>query len=322
MNVLVTGGTGFIGRWVVGKLLKDGQKVWIVDNLSNSSIENVNEFIGNENLKGLRIIDLKDRQSIQDLFSSIKFDICYHLGASINVQDSIDDPETTFKNDTLATFYLLEECRNYHVKLVFMSTCMVYEKAYSDDGINEKSPTKPASPYAGSKIAAENMVLSYFFSYGLPVVVLRPFNTYGPFQRTGGEGGVVSIFIHNKLKGLPINIYGDGTQTRDLLYVEDCADFVVEAGYNNLLNGEIINAGSGKDISINDLATKISKKQVPIYHIPHIHPQSEIPKLLCNFQKAEKIMLWKPKITIDEGLQKTEEWIKKTIANVSDSSNG
>ncbi|WP_129691773.1 NAD-dependent epimerase/dehydratase family protein [Gottfriedia acidiceleris] len=321
MNVLVTGGTGFIGRWVVGRLLKDQQKVWIVDNLSNSTIENIMEFIDDENLKGLRIIDLKDRESIQELFSNIKFDICYHLGASINVQDSIDDPEITFQNDTIATFYLLEECKKYQVKIVFMSTCMVYDKANNDEGINESSTTKPTSPYAGSKIAAESMVLSYFFSYGLPAVVLRPFNTYGPFQKTGGEGGVVSIFIHNKLNGKPINIYGDGTQTRDLLYVEDCADFVVEAGYNDLLNGEIINAGSGKDISINDLANKISQKQVPIYHIPHIHPQSEIQKLLCNFQKAENIMRWSPKVSIDEGILRTETWIKTKLSKESDSRN-
>ncbi|MNI32687.1 UDP-glucose 4-epimerase [compost metagenome] len=313
MNILVTGGTGFIGRWVVGRLLRDGHKVWVIDNLANSSLENVNEFLDNKNLQMVKIMDLKDREPLHGLFRETTFELCYHLAASINVQDSIDDPETTFNNDTVATFYLLEECRRQQVKIVFMSTCMVYARASDEHGIDEQSPIKPASPYAGAKIAAENMVLSYFFAYGLPAVVVRPFNTYGPFQRTGGEGGVVAIFIHNKLKGEPLNIYGEGTQSRDLLYVADCADFVVEAGYSDQLNGEIVNAGTGKDISINQLAELISKEQVPIHHIPHIHPQSEIQKLLCNFQKAEKTLSWTPKVTIEEGIKQTEKWIQSTF---------
>lgn len=313
MNILVTGGTGFIGRWVVGRLLRDGQKVWVVDNLANSSLDNLNEYQDNENLQRVKIMDLKDRESLNELFQDTTFDLCYHLAASINVQDSIDDPETTFNNDTVATFYLLEECRKQQVKIVFMSTCMVYARAGDEHGIDELSPIKPASPYAGAKIAAENMVLSYFFAYGLPAVVVRPFNTYGPFQRTGGEGGVVAIFIHNKLKGEPLNIYGDGTQSRDLLYVEDCADFVVEAGYNDQLNGEIVNAGTGQDISINHLATLISNGQMPIHHIPHIHPQSEIQRLLCNFQKAEKTLSWTPRVSIEEGIKQTEKWIQSTF---------
>ncbi|WP_150271186.1 NAD-dependent epimerase/dehydratase family protein [Paenibacillus tepidiphilus] len=313
MNILVTGGTGFIGRWVVGRLLKDGQKVWVIDNLANSSLDNLQEYQDNEHLQRVSIMDLKDREALTALFRDTAFDLCYHLAASINVQDSIDDPETTFNNDTLATFYLLEECKKQQVKLVFMSTCMVYARADDELGITEESPIKPASPYAGAKIAAENMVLSYYFAYGLPVVVVRPFNTYGPYQKTGGEGGVVAIFIHNKLKKEPLNIYGNGTQTRDLLYVEDCADFVVEAGYSDRLNGEIVNAGTGKDISINHLAELISGGQAPIHHIPHIHPQSEIQKLLCNFRKAEKTLSWTPRVTIEEGIKQTEKWIQSSF---------
>ncbi|KHL93563.1 NAD-dependent dehydratase [Paenibacillus sp. IHB B 3415] len=313
MNILVTGGTGFIGRWVVGRLLRDGHNVWVIDNLANSTLDNLNEFAGNENLQRVKIMDLKDRESLMELFRETPFDLCYHLAASINVQDSIDDPETTFNNDTVATFYLLEECRKQQVKIVFMSTCMVYARASDEHGIDEQSPIKPASPYAGAKIAAENMVLSYYFAYGLPVVVVRPFNTYGPFQRTGGEGGVVAIFIHNKLKGESLNIYGDGTQSRDLVYVEDCADFVVEAGYSDQLHGEIVNAGTGKDITINHLAELISNGQAPIHHIPHIHPQSEIQKLLCNSQKAEKTLFWTPKVTIEEGIKQTEQWIQSAF---------
>lgn len=312
MKVLVTGGTGFIGRWVVKRLLDDQHEVWILDNLTNSEKKNIDEFKNHTHLKSFIQSDIKDEKTIGELFQMVKFDICYHLAASINVQDSIDDPKTTFENDVIGTFKILEQCKRNNVKIVFMSTCMVYDRATKQSGISEIDMVKPASPYAGSKIAAENMVLSYYYAYGLPVVVVRPFNTYGPFQKTGGEGGVVAIFINNKLDGKLLNIYGDGKQTRDLLYVEDCADFVVTAGYLDKANGHIINAGTGKDISINDLAMLVSKNSAVIKHIPHIHPQSEIQKLLCDYSKAKKLLNWESQISLEEGIRRTEEWIKVT----------
>jgi len=308
MKVLVTGGAGFIGRWVVKKLLEDRHEVWVLDDLSNGRKENLDEFAGHPGLKEFRVGDIKDRDGLASLFRD-GFDICYHLAASINVQDSIDDPGTTFNNDVIGTFNVLEECRKNGTKMVFMSTCMVYDRAMSDEGIDEKWPTKPASPYAGAKIAGENMVLSYYYAYGLPTVVIRPFNTYGPFQKSSGEGGVVAIFIKRQLEGETLNIYGDGTQTRDLLYVEDCARFVVEAGYSDKVNGEIVNAGLGRDISINDLAMLIAGSKDRIKHVPHIHPQSEIPKLLCNYTKAKKLLGWEPKVTLEEGISRTRDWI-------------
>jgi nucleoside-diphosphate-sugar epimerase len=306
---LVTGGAGFIGRWVVKKLLDDGHKVWVLDDLSNGQRKNIEEFMQNSNFAGFVEGDIKNIPVLETLFEN-KFDICYHLAASINVQDSIDDPGTTFQNDVVGTFNVLEQCRKYNTKIVFMSTCMVYDRANDEKGITEIHPTKPASPYAGSKIAGENMVLSYWYAYKLPAVVIRPFNTYGPMQKSSGEGGVVAIFIKRNLEGLPLNIYGDGFQTRDLLYVEDCAEFVVQAGYSDKVNGEIVNAGLGKDISINDLAFLIAKDKEKIVHVPHIHPQSEISKLLCNYQKARELLGWTPKVSLEEGIKKTEEWIK------------
>ncbi|MCJ7841379.1 GDP-mannose 4,6-dehydratase [Lederbergia sp. NSJ-179] len=310
MKILVTGGAGFIGRWVTKRLLEDQHHVWVVDNLANSSTTNIEEFIYYDHFQGFTKGDIKDKGVIEDLFKKGEFDICYHLAASINVQDSIDDPSTTFENDTIGTFHVLELCKKYNTKLVFMSTCMVYDQAQSEKGISELDPIKPASPYAGAKIAAENMVLSYYHAYGLPVVVVRPFNTYGPFQKTGGEGGVVAIFIHHQLAGKSLNIYGDGTQTRDLLYVEDCADFVVTAGYSDQANGQIINAGTGRDIAIHDLASLIAKDASRIRHVEHIHPQSEIPKLLCNYEKARRLLNWEPKVSLEKGIKRTEQWIK------------
>ncbi|NOU66726.1 NAD-dependent epimerase/dehydratase family protein [Paenibacillus sp. LMG 31461] len=310
MNILLTGGAGFIGRWVTKRLLQDGHAVWIMDDLSNGSKGNLSEFLHHLGLKEIIVGDIKDESLLEALFTANKFDICYHLGASINVQDSIDDPRTTFNNDTVGTFNIMEQCRKHQVKVVFMSTCMVYDRCTDEEGITELHPTKPASPYAGSKIAAENMVLSYYYAYNLPVVVIRPFNTYGPFQKTGGEGGVVAIFINNKLAGKDLNIYGEGTQTRDLLYVDDCARFVVEAGYSDRVNGHIVNAGLGRDISVNDLAKLVVGDVSRIKHVPHIHPQSEIQKLLCNYSKAKELLGWEPKVTLEEGISRTEEWIQ------------
>jgi UDP-glucose 4-epimerase len=312
MNILVTGGAGFIGRWVVKRLLEEKHHVWIIDDLSNGRKENIQEFEGTPLLKELIVGDIKDEALLEQVFAAVPFDICYHLGASINVQDSIDDPRTTFNNDTLGTFNVLEQCRKYETKIVFMSTCMVYDRCLNKTGITEEHPIKPASPYAGSKIAAENMVLSYYHTYGLPVVVVRPFNTYGPFQKSGGEGGVVAIFILKKIAGETLDIYGEGTQTRDLLYVEDCARFVVETGFADQVNGEIVNAGLGEDISINDLAKLIAQDSSRIKHVPHIHPQSEIQKLLCNYSKAKELLAWTPTISLEEGIKKTEEWIRRS----------
>ncbi|MED1872991.1 SDR family NAD(P)-dependent oxidoreductase [Brevibacillus borstelensis] len=311
MNVLVTGGAGFIGRWVVKRLLEDGHQVWVLDDLSNGRRENIAELETHPGFKQFVQGDIKNEETLEALFSS-QFEICYHLGASINVQDSIDDPRTTFNNDTVGTFYIMEQCRKHNVKVVFMSTCMVYDRCSDEKGITEEHPIKPASPYAGSKIAGENMVLSYYYAYGLPTVVIRPFNTYGPFQKTGGEGGVVAIFLKQKLNGGTLNIYGEGTQTRDLLYVEDCARFVVEAGYSDAVNGHIVNAGLGRDISINELAMMIVQDQNRIRHVEHIHPQSEIQKLLCNYDKATKLLGWKPEVSLEEGIRRTEEWIGST----------
>jgi nucleoside-diphosphate-sugar epimerase len=198
-------------------------------------------------------------------------------------------------------------------RLVFMSTCMVYDRA-ADRGIAEDHPTRPASPYAASKIAAENLVLSYYHAYRMPAKVIRPFNTYGPFQKRNSEGGVVAIFLARDLGGHTLFVKGDGTQTRDLLYVEDCARFVVRAAQTSAGDGEIINAGLGTDISVRDLAALASDPTqgghgVPVRHVEHDHPQAEIPKLLCDNAKAARVLDWRPAVGLAEGLRRTRAWI-------------
>jgi dTDP-glucose 4,6-dehydratase len=308
MKVLVTGGAGFIGRWVVKKLLEEGHFVKVLDNLSNGSLGNLSEFTENPSLE-VKVGDVKNIKTVTSVFRQ-KYDIVIHLAADIIVQDSIDNPRKVFENDVIGTFNVLEASRKARAKFVFMSTCMVYDTVSSTGAISELHPTKAASPYAGAKLAGENLVQSYYHAYGLPVTILRPFNTYGPYQKSTGEGGVVSIFIHRELHCNSLNIYGDGKQTRDFMYVEDCAEFVVRAAMSDRCSGEIINAGLGKDVTINELAYLICKDKSRIKHVEHIHPQSEIPNLVCDRSKAKKLLGWEPRTSLEEGIKKISKFIE------------
>lgn len=304
---LVTGGAGFIGSWVVEKLVEEGYEVIVMDNLSNGTLENLETV---KNKVEIIVEDITNRKAVREVFKK-DIDACLHLAAAINVHQSIEDPEKTFNDDVLGTFYLLEEARKHDAKFVFASTCMVYDTG--NEAISEKHPTKPASPYAGAKLAGENMVLSYYHAYGLPATVLRPFNTYGPRQRADEWGGaVIPRFIRLKLEGKPLTIYGSGEQTRDLLYVEDCAEFIIKAAFSDKSNGEIINAGTGQDIKIKDLALLIAGSEDRTVNVPHPHPQSEIWKLQCDPSKAKKLLGWEARTSLEEGIKRTEEWIIKT----------
>lgn len=310
MRALVTGGAGFIGRHVVDKLLTEGHKVWVIDNLSNGRYENILGLIEQKNFIEFYPRDIKENLLLEYIFQN-KFDVVYHLASSINVQDSINNPKNTFDNTVTGTFNLLCQCQKYNTKFVYINTCMIYDTTINTEGIDENHPIKLTSPYAGAKYSAENLVCSFSYTYKLPSSVIRLFNTYGPYQKTNSEGGVVSVFIKNKIEGKCLNIFGDGNQTRDLLYVDDAASSIVMVGASEHVNGEIINVGAGSDISINNLAKLIVHDTSKINHIEHIHPQSEISKLLCDYSKANKLVGWKPTVSLNEGLCLTEKWIKQ-----------
>ena len=312
MRVLVTGAAGFIGRWVVGELLARGHTVLPVDSLVAGDLTNLDEFAGQPGLLPFEEGDVRDAAACRRWTGSV--DAVAHLAASISVQDSIDDPATTFENDVVGTFQILEGARASGARVLFMSTCMVYDRASSPAGIAETDPTKPASPYAASKLAGEALTLSYWHAYGLPTTVVRPFNTYGPFQRSVGEGGVVAIFTRLSLQGDTLRIYGDGTQTRDLLYASDCARFVCDALLSDAVTGRILNAGTGADVSVNALAAAIEPDPSRIVRVEHIHPQSEIAVLRCDAREAERLLGWRPEVPLDEGLRRVRSWMSDRVA--------
>jgi UDP-glucose 4-epimerase len=308
-TVAVTGAAGFIGRWVVDELLERGYTVRGLDNLSNGSQRNVAAFEDSERFE-LTVGDVADRGVVSELLDD-DTDACIHLAAEIDVQESLDDPQGHFETNVVGTERVLEACRETDTRLGLVGTCMVYDMAESEEGIDESHPVKPASPYAGSKLAAENLAESYYHGYNLPVTVLRPFNTYGPFQKTGMAGGVVSIFTSRDIEGEPLKIFGDGTQTRDLMYVTDCARFIVEGTFSEAAEGEIINAGTGSDVSVNELAELIAREETAIKHVEHHHPQSEVQKLLCNPEKANELLDWEPEVSLEEGIDRLREWLQE-----------
>jgi len=260
----------------------------------------------------------------------------FHLAASIHVQRSIDDPAPTFRNEAEGTLAVLEACRKQYFesngldiaakhfdydrdvprlvrrapRVAVMSTCMVYDLA-GDHAIAESHPYRPASPYAAAKIGADMLAVSYAKSYRMPVTVVRPFNTYGPYQKSNSEGGVVSIFLKRDIAREPLLVKGSGEQTRDLLYVEDCADFIARALMSEQVEGEIVNAGTGQDVRVVDLAKMCVTGDNRVEHIAHDHPQAEIMKLLCDPSKARRLLGWTPKVSLTEGLARTRQWLEQ-----------
>jgi len=304
MKFLVTGGAGFIGRWVIKRLIEEGHHIDVLDDLSNGSRANLAEFDGTECLKNLVVADVCDKAAVEKMFDKAP-DICIHLAAQINVQESIENPQKAFSVNLEGARNILEAAKRQSTKVIVVSTCMVYD---SGTAISETHRVNPKSPYAESKLRAEKLALEYWQKYKLPVTVLRPFNTYGPFQRTDAEGGVISIFLKNCINNEPISIFGSGEQTRDFLFVEDCASFILEAALSNDAVGEIINAGTGREISINRLAKMISPHK--IRYTRHPHPQSEIMRLVCDYSKARKLLGWKPQTPLEEGIKKLNDWLR------------
>jgi nucleoside-diphosphate-sugar epimerase len=336
MRCLVTGGAGFIGRWLVARLLARGHEVMAIDDLSNGRRENVREFEGAAGWLGLLVGDVKDHAFVEGVFAKGAWDAVFHLAASIHVQKSIDDPEPTFKNEAEGTLQVLEACRRQFFaangldaasksfdyerdvprltrrtpRVAVMSTCMVYDLA-GGAAIAETHPYRPASPYAAAKIGADMLAVSYAKSYRMPVTVVRPFNTYGPFQKSNSEGGVVSIFLKRDIGGEPLLVKGTGEQTRDLLYVEDCAEFIARAMAAEAAEGEIINAGTGSDIAVTELAKLCASAGNTVQNVAHDHPQAEIMKLLADSSKAKRLLDWEAEVSLVDGLARTRRWLEE-----------
>ncbi|MGR3762797.1 NAD-dependent epimerase/dehydratase family protein [Rossellomorea sp. NS-SX7] len=302
MKILVTGGGGFIGSQLVETLLAAGHTPIILDNFSNGRKENLPEGVTcyNRNL-------LSDK--VEKIFKKEKPDIVMHLAAQVSVAKSLENPAEDAAVNVLGTVRLLGYSVKYGVKkFIFSSSSAVY--GTTDEVLTEDAATSPISFYGTSKLVSESYIKLFGTSYGLPYTILRYANVYGPRQRSDGEGGVISIFIEQLLNGETPVIYGDGTQTRDFVFVEDVARA-------NLLaidhaDNEIINIGTNTQTSINLLYTLLSSQLdttgTPTYEetrdgdILHSH--------LANMKALDRLK-WEPQFDLITGLEKTVEYFKR-----------
>ena len=302
MNILVTGGAGFIGSHVVDCLVAGGHKVAIIDNLSAGVEKNVNSAAK------FYKADMNDVPSLDKIFFDWKPEVVYHMAAQIDVRISMKDPVYDADQNILGSLRLLECCKEHHVKkIIFASTggAIYGEQDYFP--ADEKHPVNPVSPYGIGKLTVEKYLYYYKVQYGLSYVALRYANVYGPRQNSKGEAGVVAIFSQRLLNKEPAMIYGDGKQTRDFVFVSDVAN------YNRLaIDPEIegiFNVGTGVETSINEIYTQISTlagmNTPPLYE--KAKPGEQV-RSVINPNRAVVRFGVKPEISIVEGLKKTVEW--------------
>ncbi|MEM3615078.1 MAG: NAD-dependent epimerase/dehydratase family protein [Candidatus Methanomethylicia archaeon] len=254
MRILVTGGAGFIGSHIVGRLLKDGFEVSVLDNFCSGLLENISSYFD----MGLKLFE-GDVSSMKvfDELSKYSFDVIIHLAALISVDESCKFPLKYHHVNVDGTLNVLEFARRVGVdKFIFASSAAVYGDPIHLP-INELHPLNPRSIYAASKVEGEFFVKVYSKLYGFKSTSLRIFNVYGPRQRLNDYSGVIRIFLDNAFNGKPLTIYGDGMQVRDFIYVDDVVDVIMKFIYAEDFVFDVYNVGTGKPTRIIDLAKLI-----------------------------------------------------------------
>jgi len=307
-KVIVTGGAGFIGSWLTEALVQLGCNVLVVDDLSSGKLENLRNVTRN-----IQIIkaDISQQEALENI--NAKVDIIFHLAALACVPESVQNPKRTFESNVIGTFNLLQWMRKLskEARLIFASSAAVYgEPRYVP--IDEEHPLSPTSPYGASKISGEAHCKIFNEVYGVKTSILRLFNTYGPRQ----PRYVVYDFLHKLLinRENKLVVLGNGKQIRDLTFVTDTVEGILSAATSEDAVGEIINIGSGNSITIEDLARKILQmlklQNLPI-EFTHKSWEGDVSRIVADISKAQKLLGFKPKTSIDKGIREEINWFKE-----------
>ena len=306
-NVLVTGGAGFIGSELVRQLAGRGDRVVIVDNLANGRRENVEEILSDR--VSLLELDIRNSDAVRPYLRGV--DVVYHL-ACLGVRHSVHSPVENHEVNATATLSLLRGARAAGVpRFVYISSSEVYGTARWAP-MSEEHPTFPCTVYGASKLAGECYTRAYHKTYGYPTVVVRPFNTYGPRSHHEGDSGeVIPKFLLRSLAGRPLIVFGDGTQTRDFTYVADTAAGILAAGEHPEAIGETINLGSGREVSVAELARLVAQVTGAGGEVQHDEPRpGDVLRLCADMTRARALLGYEPRITLEDGLRHLLAWYR------------
>lgn len=297
-KVLVTGGSGFIGSHIVDELLEKRHEVVSLD------------IIGSD-FSTYRFCDIQHFDSVQRCFSSFLPDYVIHCAAKARIQPSLADPVATYRTNVMGTVNILEACRQFKVrKIVYSGSSSVYGGYGPDDlSLNETLKPFPLNTYAYTKWMAELAIEQYVKNYGIKAVILRYFNVYGPRQPSEGQyATVIGIFLRQMKNNEPFTIVPDGNQKRDFTYVSDVVRANILAMELDLIcGGEIINIGSGKNYSILEVADIIGGPDYPrVFIAPRM---GEARETLADIKRAEAFLVWKPEVSLEQGIKILKEQI-------------
>ena len=310
MKILVTGGAGFIGSHIVDRLVEKAHEVHVLDNLITGRQEYVHQKAT------LHQMDIRDDQ-VERLFQREEYEVLIHQAAQLDVRKSVHSPDYDADVNILGFLNCMEAGRKHNLKrVVFASTGgAIYgdpEYVPQDEG----HPLRPISPYGITKLTTENYLYYYYKTYGILPVILRYSNVYGPRQRSGGEGGVVSIFIKKMLQGENPTVYGDGKQTRDYVYVGDVANANVLA-LKQTVPGTY-NIGTGFETTVNTLVDELRQNLMEECR-PHYSARrpGEQMRSVLSIDMAREKLGWTPKVPLNQGLQLTIDWFKSRAPEVT-----
>jgi UDP-glucose 4-epimerase len=303
INVLVTGGAGFIGSHLVDALIEKGHSVTVIDNLVNGKIENLKNASDSKNFNFTK----GDILNIDDCLKVTKgIDVVYHL-ACLGVRHSLHSPYENHQVNAEGSINMLEASRKNHVKRFFyISTSEIYGDI-KQFPIDENGVPLPKTVYGSSKLAGENYAYSYHKCFGMDVTILRIFNNYGPRAHYEGDAGeIIPRSIVNLLYGNAPIIFGDGSVTRDFFYVKDTAAALVQLLDINSISGEIINIGTGEEITMKLLLEKIIELMGSPLSINYMEDRpADVPRLWVNPAKFKKITNFKSSFSFEAGLKET-----------------